>query len=116
MSLSIPATASAQDMRLDEFLEKAERLERRGPLALLSSDFGLLKDEVEASAALYRNRIASDRAAGRTPHSCPPEQGSARLSSDDVLSHLRSYPASRRPSITIRRAFFDMMAQRYPCN
>lgn len=112
----LSSPVQAQDMRLDTFLEKAERLERRGPLALVSSDFGLLKGEVEAASSLYRERLVADRAGGRAPHSCPPERGSARLGSDDLLAHFRSYPASRRPSITVRRAFFDMMAQRFPCD
>lgn len=112
----VPWPAQAQDMRLDTFLEKAERLERRGPLALLSSDLGLLEDEVKASAALYRDRVRSDREAGRAPHSCPPESGSARLGSNELLAHFRSYPAARRPAITVRSAFFDMMARRFPCD
>ncbi len=113
-----PAAAHAQDMRLDTFLEKAERLERRGPLALFSSDIGLLKGEVEASGELYRQRIAADRAAGRAAHSCPPPRGSdgAALNSDDLLAHFRSYPASRRSAISVRQAFFDMMQRRFPCN
>ncbi|MFB0612381.1 hypothetical protein [Aurantiacibacter poecillastricola] len=114
--LVVPAAAQAQDMRLDTFLQKAERLERRGALALFSSDLGLLKEEVQASARIYRQRIGADHDAGRAPHSCPPEEGSASLNSNDILEHFRSYPASRRQSVTVRTAFFDMMARRYPCD
>ncbi len=103
-------------MRLDIFREKAARLERRSAQALVSSDFGLLKGEVEAASELYRERIDADRAAGRAPHSCLPERGGVRLGLDDLLAHFRSYPAARRPSISVSRAFFDMMARRFPCD
>ena len=114
-SISLPAAAQAQDMRLDTFLEKADRLEKRGPLALFSDDLDILKSEVEASARQYRARIAADREAGRSPHSCPPERGGAKLGSDELLRHFRSYPASRRTSLTVRQGFFDLMASRFPC-
>lgn len=112
---ALPSLAQAQDMRLDIFLDKADRLESRGPLALFSSDLGLLEDEVKASAAIYRQRVESDRDAGRPPHSCPPAEGGVRLGSDELLAHFREYPAPRRPAITVRRAFFDMMARKFPC-
>ena len=101
-------------MRLDNFLERAARLEARGPLALLSSDFNRLKREVEQGAAAYKRQLERERAAGETPHSCPPEGGVA-VSSDELLRHFRSIPASRRARLNVREAFGDMMRRRYPC-
>lgn len=117
--LAIFATAQAHaapgDMSVATFLEKADRLESRGPLALLSSDFGVVKREIEASADAYKTRIDSDKDAGRAPHSCPPEAGGS-LNSDELLAHFRSYPVAARSRTTVRRGFFDMMARRYPCD
>lgn len=115
VALALPVVAHAQGrMTLDTFLEKAERLERRGMLALFSSDFGLLKGEVDDAFDEYKGELAADREAGRTPHSCPPSGDS--VTSDQLLEHFRSYQESRRPSITVRAAIRDMMARRYPCS
>ena len=54
-TLSIFATsASAQNMPVSTFLAKADALKAKGPLALFSSDIGVLKKEVEAAAVSYR--------------------------------------------------------------
>lgn len=113
--LALPMAAQAQGlMTLDTFLEKADRLEARGPLALFSSDFRLLKGEVDEAFDAYKERLHADREAGRTPHSCPPAGDS--VNSDQLLEHFRSYPESRRPNVTVRTAIRDMMARRYPCS
>lgn len=109
-----PATAALGDMNVATFLAKADKLEKRGVAALLSSDLQKLKREVEASAEAYTARIKADEAAGRAPHSCPPK-GKKSLSSDQFLTHLRSYPAARRSSTTIKVAFADLMKKRFPC-
>ena len=103
-------------MSVATFLAKAEALEKRGIAAMFARDFKVLKGEVESSAERYRQRIESDRTAGRKPHSCPPAKGSAKLGSDELLAHFRTYPVPRRSSVTVRSAFFDMMAKRFPCS
>ena len=116
LALAMPIAAQAQDgqMPLNTFLETATRLEARGPLALLSSDYSRLKREVEQGAASYKRQLERQRAAGETPHSCPPK-GGVELSSDDLLNHFRSIPANRRSRMSVRDAFGDMMRVRYPC-
>ena len=101
-------------MSVATFLEKAEKLEKRGVAAMLSSDFNLLKREVEGAGNAYSARHKADEAAGRPPHSCPP-QGKLSLNSKDLMAHFRSYPAARRGSTTIKTAFADLMKKRYPC-
>ena len=112
-ALSSPALAAPGDMSVGAFLAKAEALKKKGPLALMSRDVGLLKGEVQASGQSYRERIKADKAAGRKPHSCPPEKAS--MNSDDLLAHLRSYPAASRKSVSMNQAFSDLMKTRYPC-
>lgn len=113
--VAAPLSAAPGDMDVATFLVKAEKLEKKGVTALFSSDLKVLKREVEASAEAYRAQIKSDRAAGRTAHSCPPAKGAAKLGSDELLAHFRSYPAAKRSSMTVRSGFFDMMAKRFPC-
>lgn len=115
LGLSASAAAAPGDMSVANFLTLAESLQERGALALLSSDLRELRAEVSGSSTLYRARLAADRAAGRTPHSCPPPEGSASINSDELTTHMRSYPAARRTTLTVREALFDLMRRRYPC-
>ena len=113
LAIAAPTAAAPGDMTLATFLAKAAALKKRGALALLSSDFSLLKSEVEASNAAYIASLQADRAATRAPHSCPPQR--AGMSSDELLAHFESYPAAQRARITVRQGFFDLMRQRFPC-
>ena len=113
LALAAPLAAEPGDMSVATFLEKAEKLKKKGPLALMSSDLKLLKGEVTGSASAYRSKLKADKAAGRAPHSCPPEAGS--LNSDELLKHYQSYPVAKRGSVTVRQGFYDMMKKRYPC-
>lgn len=107
-------SAAPGDMSAAEFLTRADKLKAKGPMALLSGDFKKLKGEAEAAGATYRARIEGDKAAGRAPHSCPPKKSA--LNSDELLAHLRSYPEARRPSITMKVAFAELMRKKYPCS
>lgn len=114
--LSIPGHAAPGDMSVAEFLTRTEALQERGALAMFSSDLGVLRGEVEASSTAYRARLAADRQAGRPADSCPPPAGSARINSDDLLRHMRTYPSARRSTLTVREAIADMMRRKYPCS
>jgi hypothetical protein len=95
------------------FLAKADALQKKGAMALFSDDIGKLKAEATAAGAAYRDRIRADRAAGRTPQSCPPHQGT--LNSKQLLAHLRTYSPAQRQQITMKVAIADLMAKTYPC-
>jgi hypothetical protein len=104
----------AQNMPLPQFLAKAAALEKKGALALFSSDMGLLKKEIRSSAGALRNeRIAAQRA-GRKPAYCPPAKPEA-LGVSDILGHFRSIPADRRARMTTRDAFRSLLVTKYPC-
>jgi hypothetical protein len=104
----------AQNMPLPQFLAKASALEKKGALALFSSDMGLLKREIRASAgALRTERLAAQRS-GRKPVYCPPAKPTA-LGVSDILGHFRSIPADRRARMTTRDAFRSLLATKYPC-
>ena len=113
LTLAVPAAAKDGDMPLPEFLEKASRLEARGPLALFSSDLKLLEKEVKGGAVQYRARLESDAAEGRRPDSCPPR--GMEISSDEFLAHLRSIPAARRARMNVRDGFAHFIRTRHPC-
>ncbi len=111
--LAPPAVAGSGDMNVATFLAKADALKARGMGALGSPDIKILYGEANAAGKTYRETIAADKKAGRTPHSCPPK--TASLNSEQLLAHLRTYPAAVRPKTTITTAMFDAMKKRYPC-
>jgi len=99
-------------MNVATFLAKADALQAKGAMALLSSDMNLLKSEGQAAGLAYHNRLAAERAAGH-PSSCPPQ--GTRVSSDDLLAHLRTYPANARPKVSMKQAMADFFIKKYPC-
>jgi hypothetical protein len=113
LPLAVLLTAAAGDMSVATFLAKADALKAKGILALGSPDIEKLKAEMQGATGAYRARIEGDKKAGKPPHSCPPPK--AKMGSDELLAHFRSYPASARSRTSVRAGFFDMMKKRYPC-
>jgi hypothetical protein len=111
-ALAAPAFAAPGDMNVATFLAKADALEKKGAMALFSSDIKLLKAEGDAAGKAYRARLDRERAVGK-PSSCPAK--GTKVSSDQLLAHLRSHPAAQRGSISMKTAFADMMIKAYPC-
>lgn len=111
--LAVPVIAGPGDMNVATFLAKADALKAKGLGAIGSPDIKLLYGAANAAGKTYRAALAADKKAGRTPHSCPPKK--AALNSDQLLAHLRTYPATVRPKTTITTAMFDVMKKRYPC-
>lgn len=99
-------------MNVATFLHKANALKGRGPLALFSGDFKLLKGEVQAAGRAYRADITAAQRAGRAPHSCPPRK--VGLSPDEVLANFNAIPPAQR-TMSVKTAFYDMMKRKYPC-
>ena len=112
--LSALATPTfAQNMPVSTFLEKADALKAKGMMAMLSSDVGVLKAEVQAAALSYRKERKASEAAGRKPEVCPPEKGS--LNTDELTTSFRSIPAEVRPRTTVKQAWINFMKRKYPC-
>src|SRR4051812_12223627 len=80
---------------LPVFLEKAEALQKKGMLALLSSDLSTLKAEVRsASGALRAERLAAKRSGGPQAY-CPTQEGGS-MNSDELLAAFRQIPPAQR--------------------
>lgn len=105
---------AAQAMTVAEFLAKANALKAKGFLAIGSSDIKLLRTEVERASDAYRGDLASAKAAGRAPHSCPPPKGKAKIGSNELMAEFEAIPAAKR-SMTVKTAFYAMMKKRFPC-
>ena len=111
--LAVVPVGAAQAMDVATFLVKADALQKKGVMALMSSDYKLLKSEIETNgAALRAERLAAERAR-RKPAYCPPAKQS--LTSGEILAAFRSIPAAQRPRIQVRDALRALMARKYPC-
>jgi hypothetical protein len=108
-SAGLPVTANA--MSVADFLGRADALKAKGIAAMFSSDIALLKAEVTSAATAYR----ADVAAGKPPKSCPPPKGSVKMDSDELMANFRTIPASQRATTSVRAAFANYMAKRFPC-
>lgn len=110
--VATPAFATGE-MNVATFLAKADALKAKGMGALFSPDMKLLKSEGQAAGQAYRQRLTTERAAGH-PSSCPPQ--GARVSSDDLLAFLRTYPEAQRPRVTMNAAMADFFIRKWPCH
>jgi hypothetical protein len=109
MANASPALA----MDVASFLARAEKLQKKGPLALLSSEYRALKHEAEnAGDALKAERVALVKAGKLTPY-CPPKKGS--LGSSELLNAFRAIPAADRPRTSVKDGMRAYLAKKWPC-
>ena len=99
-------------MSVTTFLAKADALKKRGPFALLSSDYGKLKSEVNNSAKALGAEQSAARKLGRKPATCMPNNIS--IGTDELLNHFRSLPASQRAG-SVKTALLSFINKKYPC-
>ncbi|MDP5279442.1 hypothetical protein Q9Q95_10955 [Sphingomonas sp. DG1-23] len=111
-SLIVPGTAQA--MTVAQFLAKAKALQAQGALAVLSPDAELIKREVASIRAAYTADLRAARAAGKTPHSCPPATGKPKLTPRQMLAELEKIPPAKR-SMSMKAAVYAYMKRTYPC-
>ena len=111
--LAILPLGAANAMDVATFLAKADALQKKGMMALMSSDYKLLKKEIVAHSQTLRNeRLAAERAK-RRPAYCPPAKSG--LNSDEILAAFRTIPAAQRPRTDVKDALRALLARKYPC-
>jgi len=103
------APGSAQN-----FLERAERLKAKGPLALLDGDYGRLKSEgTAAGKSIAADRIAAEKAGKRASYCSPTPR--AQLGSFEFIDGLEAIPAAERQRMTLKQAMLRVLQRKYPC-
>ncbi len=112
--LAAAPLASAMAMPVSTFLAKADSLQRKGPMALFSSDLKLLTRQIKADSAQLRAANQAASAAGRPKAYCTPGAG-VKMSNKDVLVAMREVPAAQRSTTTTRDALRAYFAKRFPC-
>jgi hypothetical protein len=106
--------AAAQAMPVATFLQKADALQAKGMMALFSSDYKLLKDEVTAASEQLGNERKAAKAAGRPQAYCPPE-GGVKLGSKEILDTFRTIPAAQRARTDVKQGMRLLLARKFPC-
>jgi len=108
-----PVTA-ASAMNVADFLLKADALEKKGMMALFSSDLKLLKGEVEAAGMQLRSQRLAAQKAGRNPAYCHPAKGG--MSPQELVALLRTIPPAQRPRTELKDGLRTVFARKYPCS
>lgn len=112
--LAAAPLASAAAMPVSTFLAKADRLQKKGPMAIFSGDLKLLTRQIKADAAQLRAANKAAAAAGRPKAYCTPE-GGVKMSNRDVLAAMQAVPPAQRATTGTRDALRAYFARRFPC-
>ena len=106
--------AAAGDMSVATFLTKADALQRKGMLALMSSDLKLVVNEGKGAAAAYeRNHKAAKARGEHHALGCPPK--GTKYGQKDFMADMRAIPAAERGRTSVTQALTRGMARRFPC-
>ena len=110
-----PAAASAQSMNAESFLQRANKLKAKGPLALFSRDeIKALMTEGKASFEASRGQRLAAVKAGKKPRYCPPEAPQP-LGSDEFMTRLGAIPRPERQKINMTEATTRILIAKFPC-
>jgi hypothetical protein len=113
LSVSMPAFAAAPGTA-QNFLDRANRLKGKGPLAFFDSDYKQLKAEATAvGKAIGDDRIAAQKA-GKPILYCSPN-ARAELGSFEFIDGLEAIPAAERQTMPLKAAMLRVLQKKYPC-
>jgi hypothetical protein len=114
LSLIATPALSAPPGSAQNFLDRANRLKAKGPLALFDSDYGRLKAEATAvGKSIGDDRIAAQRA-GKPILYCSPT-ARAQLGSYEFIDGLDAIPAAERQRMSLKDAMIRVLQRKYPC-
>jgi hypothetical protein len=110
---ALPVIA-APAISAQNFLDRAERLKAKGPLAFLDSDYGRLKAEATAvGKSIGDDRIAAEKA-GKPILYCSPSPR-AQLGSFEFIRGLEAIPSAERARMSLKDAMLRVLQKKYPC-
>lgn len=113
LSVSISASAAPQGSA-QSFLDRANRLKGKGPLAFFDADYKKLKAEATAvGKSIGDDRIAAEKA-GKPILYCSPK-ARAQLGSYEFLDGLEAIPAAERQNMSLKAAMLRVLQKKYPC-
>jgi hypothetical protein len=116
LALSVVSSAiAAPPGTAQNFLDRANRLKAKGPLAFFDRDYGRLKAEATAvGQSIGNDRIAAERA-GKPILYCSPK-ARAPLGSFEFIDGLEAIPPAARMQMTLKDAMIRVLQKKYPCS
>jgi hypothetical protein len=113
LSASIPAFSAAPGTA-ENFLDRANRLKGKGPLAFFDADYKRLKAEATSvGKSIGDDRIAAEKA-GKPILYCSPG-ARAQLGSFEFIDGLEAIPAAERQTMSLKAAMLRVLQRKYPC-
>lgn len=113
LSASIPAVA-APPGTAQNFLDRANRLKAKGPLAFFDADYKRLKAEATAvGKSIGDERIAAEKAGKPTLYCSPSAR--AKLGSYEFIDGLEAIPSTQRQNMSLKAAMLRILQKKYPC-
>ena len=106
------ATPAAAAMEVNTFLAKVSALKAKGPMALFSSDIGLLKREAGVATAQINADKKARVAAHQPPLYCAADD--QRMTANEMITGLAAIPPAER-GMSLKDAFLRVIKKRYPC-
>ena len=115
LALSLSAAAfAAPPGTAQNFLDRANRLKSKSPLAFFDADYKRLKAEATAvGKSIGSDRIAAEKA-GKPILYCSP-RARAQLGSMEFIKGLEAIPASERQTMPLKAAMLRILQKKYPC-
>lgn len=95
------------------FLDKAEALRRRGPLALFSGDLKTLQAEAESAGDELKAEHDADKRAKRPLAYCTPDR--KVLGPRELLDGLHALGPARLRQLDLKQAMHAILVRNYPC-
>lgn len=114
IALAFAPFSAAKAMTVADFLTRSDALQKRGAMALFSSELGLLKREVTTAATALRGERLAAQKAGRRPPYCP-NAASAKMGSDQLLAIMRAVPPGDRARLQVKDALRAHFVRTQPC-
>lgn len=113
LSITVPA-AAAPPGTAQNFLDRANRLKAKGPLAFFDADYKRLKAEATSvGKSIGSDRIAAEKT-GRPILYCSPK-ARAQLGSMEFVDGLAAIPAEERQTMPLKAAMLRILQKKYPC-
>jgi hypothetical protein len=113
LSISAPLVAAPAGSA-QNFLDRANRLKGKGPLALFDADYKRLKVQgTAAGKSIGADRIAAEKAGAPILYCSP--KARAQLGAMELIDGLEAIPAAERQSMTLKQAMLRILQKKYPC-
>ena len=113
LSRPVPVPVAAPGTA-QNFLDRANRLKSKGPLAFFDGDYGRLKAEATAvGKAIGDDRIAAERS-GKPILYCSPNPR-ASLGNFEFIDGLEAIPPAERATMSLKEAMIRVLQKKYPC-